>query len=299
MTVTSPREAETSSVGTHPPAAARVTPTAQRDVSARGARVRFVEMGDGPPLVLVHGCLSSRLVWDDVIARLATSYRVIAPDLPGFGQSEKPSAAKYAYSPTAFAESLIDVIAAAGLGRVSICGHGLGGSIALTMAACHAAVVDKLVLVDPLVYPPRTDVLSRFATVPLLGPFAFKQIYGRTFFRTHFRDRVYAPDASINWERIDHLFDVFNEPAAREAAWATMRAAQDTRPLVALLPRVDAPTLIVWGRFDRTLPVSDGRRLARELRHARFEVIECGGSPAEEAPDAFSDIVRRFLSSRV
>lgn len=268
-----------------------------RDVSARGARVRFLEIGQGPPLLLVHGYLSSRLVWDDVLPRLATRFRVIAPDLPGFGQSEKPPAARYAYGCDAFAESLIDVVAAAGLGRVSVCGIGLGGSIALTLAATHSAIVDKLVLVDSVVYASRADALSRLASLPIVGPFAFKQLYNRAFFRGHFKDRVYAPGARVPWDRVDHLFDVFNAPAAREAAYATMRSGVDTRPLVALLPRVDAPTLVVWGRFDRALPVTHGRRLARELRHARFEVLECGGSPPEEAPEAFADVVGAFLAA--
>ncbi|WP_394820998.1 alpha/beta fold hydrolase [Pendulispora albinea] len=271
---------------------------ATRDVSARGARVRLVEAGEGPALLLVHGCLSSRLVWEDVLPKLATHFRVIAPDLPGFGQSEKPPPARYAYGFNAFAESLVDVVAALGLGRISICGHGMGGSVALTLAARHAALVDKLVLVDPIVYPPRTDALSRLANMPIVGPFAFKQLCGRTVFRSYFKDRVYAPDSTIPWNRVDHHFDLFNAPAAREAALATLRALHDTRPLVALLPRVAAPTLLVWGRSDRTLPVAQGRRLARELRNARYEVFECGHSPPEEVPDAFAEIAASFLATQ-
>src|SRR5580704_16493068 len=68
-----------------------------RDVAARGARIRFVEAGSGPPLVLVHDYLSSRVAWDDVLPRLATNFRVIVPDLPGFGESEKPPPARYRY----------------------------------------------------------------------------------------------------------------------------------------------------------------------------------------------------------
>jgi len=271
---------------------------AARDVAARGARVRLVEVGDGPALLLVHGYLSSRLIWEDVLPKLAAHFRVVAPDLPGFGESEKPPPARYAYGFDAFAESLVDVVAALGLGRISICGHGMGGSIALTLAARHPALVDKLVLVDPIVYPPHGDLLTRLANMPVVGPFAFKQFCGRTVFRRHFKERVYAPDARIPWERVDRHFDVFNLPAAREAALATLRAVADTRPLTALLPRLSAPTLLVWGRDDRTLPVGQGRRLARELRHARYEVFECGHSPPEECPDAFADIAASFLASQ-
>lgn len=267
-----------------------------RDVSARGARVRFVEAGQGEPLLLIHDYLSSRLSWEDVIPRLAQRYRVIAPDLPGFGDSEKPAPARYAYGFDAFGESLVDLVASLDLGQIAVCGHGVGGAVALKLAANHAALVSKLVLVDPLVYAQRIDLRSKIASFPVLGQIVFKQLWGRSFFRNHFRDRVYGAGAQIPWARVDHLFDLFNAPAAREAAYATMLSTLDTRPLVALLPRVLAPTLVAWGRADRSLPVAHGRRLARELQNARFDVFECGHSPPEECPDAFVDVVMSFLA---
>ncbi|MEO6574878.1 MAG: alpha/beta hydrolase, partial [Polyangiaceae bacterium] len=204
--------------------------------------------------------------------------------------------ARYAYGFDAFCESLVDLVAALDLGQIAVCGHGVGGAVALKLAANHAALVSKLVLVDPLVYPQRIDLRSKIAAFPVLGQIAFKQLWGRSFFRNHFRDRVYAADAKIPWARVDHLFDLFNAPAAREAAYATMLSTLDTRPLVALLPRVVAPTLVAWGRADRALPVAHGRRLARELQNARFDVFECGHSPAEECPDAFVDVILSFLA---
>jgi pimeloyl-ACP methyl ester carboxylesterase len=259
-----------------------------RDVAARGARIRFVEAGSGPPLVLVHDYLASRVAWDDVLPRLADRFRVIVPDLPGFGESEKPPPSRYRYDFVAFSESLIDLLAALGLGRVSLCGHAMGGSVALTMAASHAHVVEKLVLVNPLVYPPRPDPLSRIAGVPVLGPLVFKQLYGRSLFRLRFAGSAAA--------RREHLFELFDVPAAREAAYATMCAMLDTRPLTASVPRVTAPTLVAWGRANRSSPVDQGRRLARELRAARFEVFDCGPSPAEEVPAAFATAVTAFLA---
>src|SRR5580658_4423316 len=138
-------------------------PPITRDVAVRGARIRFVEAGDGPPLLLVHDYLSSRVAWDDALPSLSRRFQVIVPDLPGFGESEKPPPGRYRYDFDAFSESLVDLIAAVGLGRVSVCGHAMGGAVALTLAATHAHVVDKLVLVNPLVYPPRPDKLSRVA----------------------------------------------------------------------------------------------------------------------------------------
>lgn len=262
-----------------------------RDVAARGARIRFVEAGSGAPLLLVHDYLASRVAWEDVLPRLAPRFRVIVPDLPGFGESEKPPPSRFRYDFDGFSESLVDLVAALGLGRVSLCGHAMGGAVALTLAATYAHVVDKLVLVNPLVYPPQPDALSRMASLPVLGPFLFKQLYGRALFRGRF-----AANGAAS-HRVDHLFELFDVPAAREAAYATMLAILDTRPLTASVPRVAAPTLVTWGRAYRPSPVEQGRRLARELGGARFEVFDCGASPPEECPEAFASAVIAFLEN--
>jgi pimeloyl-ACP methyl ester carboxylesterase len=263
------------------------------DVAARGARIRFAIAGSGPPLVLVHDYLASRVAWDDVLPQLAARFRVVVPDLPGFGESEKPPPSRYRYGFEGFSESLVDLLAALGLGRVSLCGHAMGGAVALTLAARHAHIVDKLVLVNPLVYPPRRpDALSRIAGVPVLGPLVFKQLYGRSLFRTRFAT------SGTSTGRVDRLFEMFDAPAAREAAYATMCSILDTRPLTASVPRVTAPTLVTWGRSNKISPVDQGRRLARELGGARFEVFDCGTSPAEEVPAAFASAVTAFLASR-
>ncbi len=262
-------------------------PPVTRDVAARGARIRFSEAGEGPPLVLLHDYLASRMAWDAVVPLLARNFRVIAPDLPGFGESEKPPPGKYGYDFASFSESLVDLLAAIGLGRVSLCGHAMGGAIALTVAAGQPHLVERLVLVNPLVYPPRPDTITRIASIPLLGPLAFKQLYGRALFRARFAG---SPD-----RQVDRLFEYFDVPAAREAAYATMIAMTDTRPLTACVPRVTAPTLVAWGRNHRAYSVEQGRRLARELGGARFEVFDCGDSPAEERPEAFASIATAFL----
>jgi pimeloyl-ACP methyl ester carboxylesterase len=266
-----------------------------RDVNARGARVRFIEAGKGPTLLLIHGYLASHVTWEDALGALSLRFRVIAPDLPGFGESEKPSASRYPYTCDAFAESLVDLVAALGLTRVSVCGHALGGAVALVMAADHPDVVDRLVLVSPTVYPVNIDPIVRLAMQPLVGPIFFKQLYGARLFRTHFQKYVYGPLAGVSLERVDYLYEVFNAPAAREAAYATMSAMHDTRSLVARLPRVTAPTMVAWGRHDAANPITHGRRLAREIRGARFEVFECGHSPVEQCPVPFVESVSAFL----
>jgi pimeloyl-ACP methyl ester carboxylesterase len=269
------------------------------DVSARGARIRFVEAGAGTPLVLLHDGLASHETFLRTIEHLAapsSPFRVIAPDLPGFGASEKPDPQRFAYGWDAFADSIADLVAALGLGRVHVCGHAMGGGVALALAARHPALVHKLVLVDALVYPIDEHYLDRAGRVPILGGLLWRQMMGHALFRTYVEGSVYAGCTDVPAGRVDAFFASFNAPAARQAAHATIVAKADTRPLVARLPRVTAESLVVWGRADRMAPVEHGRRLARALK-GRFEVLECGRCPPDEEPEAFAAIVASFLQS--
>jgi pimeloyl-ACP methyl ester carboxylesterase len=273
---------------------------ALRDVTARGLRTRVMEAGnpDSPALVLVHGMFVSHRTFDDVIDELSTRFHVLAPDLPGFGESEKPSPARFSYGIEACAEAVADVIAAFGVGRASVIGHGMGGGVALCLAADHAELVQRLVLVDPVIYPvlaSRWD--SRAPLWPVIGGIFFKQLYGRALFRSYFRDRVHAPGLAP-MARVDEHYDFFNSPAARESAHATLKALVDLRPIVARISRVSAPSLVVWGRDDRLLPVQLAHRLARELPNAKLEVMDAGHAPHEEHPAVFVELITQFLEGR-
>ncbi len=271
-------------------------PLVPKDVSTRGARIRFVEAGAGAPLLLVHDALATHATFLSTVAHLAGSFRVIAPDLPGFGASEKPEPQKYAYGYDAFADSLFDLVAALGLGRVHVCGHGMGGSVALTLAARFPALVHKLVIVDAPVYEGEEHTFDRLARVPAIGGLLWKQLVGASLFRRYLSTTVYAGAANVPAGRSEHAFASFNAPAARQAAHATIVAKADTRTLVARLPRIAADTLVVWGRDDRLAPVEHGRKLARELR-GRFVVLECGRCPPDEIPDVFATTITSFLES--
>src|SRR5437763_1056113 len=141
-----------------------------RDVTARGVRMRVLEAGEegSPALVLVHGFLTSHREFDDVTWRFADKFHVIAPDLPGFGESGMPNPARYQYGIESAAESIADLIAAFGVGRAMVLGHGMGGAIALTLAAQHAELVPRLVVVDSLCYPAPASFRARAPLYPMI-----------------------------------------------------------------------------------------------------------------------------------
>lgn len=265
------------------------------DVLARGARIRFADEGRGKPLLLVHDFLSSHREWDHLRPLLAPHARVIALDLPGFGSSEAPDPSRYRYTFDGFADSITDVVAALGLGPVSIAGRGMGGAVALTLAASHPDLVERVVLVAPHVYPTRVHFFERLAEVPFLGPLLFKQVYGRGFLRAYLGGSR-GKHAAASAQRLEVHLGRFDAPSTRQAAYATLLAMLDARPVVARVPRVQAPCLVVWGRDDPRAPVELGRKLTRELSRARLEVVESGHSPAEDCPDDLARHVLEFLA---
>jgi pimeloyl-ACP methyl ester carboxylesterase len=269
-----------------------------RDVKASGVRLRIAEMGSGSPIVLLHDLFANHTTWDDVGAPLAANAHLIAPDLPGFGASEKPSAHRFRYDVDAFVETIVDLYAALELGPATVIGHGLGGAIALTLTARHPELTTGVVLVGAMVHAPQVDLRRRLALMPLVGGVLLKQLWGRQAFRGYFKDLVHASPSEHLLRRVDRYYDDFNSPASRGSALATMRATTDTRPLVAHTARLSAPTLVVWGRWDRLHPVRFGQRLAREIRGAGIKVLESGHAPHEETPEAFVDAVRPFTTAR-
>lgn len=266
-----------------------------RDVKANGVRLRVALSGAGSPVVMLHGLFMDHRTWEGASRSLASEFRVVAPDFPGFGDSEKPSASRFSYDVSAFAEVVADLYAGLDLGRAAVVGHDLGGAVAITLAARHPELVSRLVLVDCLCFDAPLDVRRRVALLPVVGGFVLKQLWGRSTFRAVLRDHPAPGREGLPVEKIDRYYDSFNAPSSRGSALATLRATIDTRSVAALTARIAVPTLVVWGRNDRTFPAGMGQRLSRQIRGAGFELMDAGHAPHEERPDDFSAIVTRFL----
>src|SRR5690606_26063422 len=204
---------------------------------------------------------------------LATQFRVIAPDLPGFGESEKPSRGRFPYRVNDFVHVVTDLYAGLRLGQASVVGHGLGGAVALSIASKNPELVSRLVAVDALCYPTKPDIARRVANFPLVGGALFKQLWGRTMFGTYFREVLVAPHRQIRTERIDHYYEMFNTPSGRNSAVATLQATADVRNVEVKIPRIGVPTLVIWGRHDAVCPAAFGQRLAKEVRGAGFRLL--------------------------
>jgi pimeloyl-ACP methyl ester carboxylesterase len=249
-------------------------------------------------VVLIHGFAVSHWCWRHVIPGLAGAHDVIAIDLPGCGESDRPAPGDYHYDAPAFMETVLGVLDALGLDRVSLVGHSMGGGVALYTAARRPERVDRLVAIDPLCYPYRMPPEGRLLLVPYLGPALFRTLYTRGMVRLYMRRHVYRDPALAADEWVDYVWERLNRPGGMEAAHATLRFCQTPAIVARSVRAIRAPTLVVWGAEDRIFPSAFAPRLQADIPGAEAIVVkECGHAPPEEKPEAVLRAVQTFLAA--
>ena len=259
-------------------------------------RVFVHRSGEGPPLVLIHGYLVSHYYFKPVIAELGKRFEVIAIDLPGHGESDRPSPDRFGYDLPALADVVAATLDALGIAKARVWGHSMGGAVALTVAARHPDKVERLLVEDAAFYPLPLPLTGKLVLTPLIGRFIFMNLYSRREF-AGFERTAYSDPSLFSEEAVDYYWERFNRAGGRAALYATFKhviASPDDRG--GDLVRIKAPTLIVWGEDDRIVPVAHGERLAKEIANAKFTVIKaCGHVPHEEGVVALLAAAVPFL----
>lgn len=256
-------------------------------VVVEGLRLRYTEIGQGQPLLLVHGLLVDHRDWRTLLPRLATSFRCIALDLPGFGRSEVPSLERFDYRRESFARVLAAFIASLGVAPVDLCAHSMGGGIALALAQHSPELLRRLTIIDGVCYPFPLPLLARFSLLPGVGEFTFRYLYNRAVFRHYFRHDVFAGHPAMDAQLVDSYYDAFDRPLSRRAGYASMRNMLETLPdLATSLAKVQLPVSLIWGTADRLVPFRAAEQLVKALPDALLHPIQGAGHAAHiEHPD--------------
>jgi pimeloyl-ACP methyl ester carboxylesterase len=277
-------------------------PDRSRLVPTEGGRVYAVDRGplegEHPPLVLLHGLLVTHHEFRGIIDELASDRRVLALDLPGCGESDRPAPEDADdYGLPWLAARVHEALTGLGVKRCDLLAHSLGGAVAVELAAGVPALVRRLVLVDPVVFPFELPLEGRMVLLPRLGPLLWKQLYRRSELRRHLL-RVMSTPELLDERAVDVYWDRLGREGGREAAYAMLQQMTRLDPLRERLGALDLPTLVVWGDRDALMPVDTGERLAGLIAGARLVVVEgCGHAVPEERPEVLVELVREFLGA--
>jgi pimeloyl-ACP methyl ester carboxylesterase len=269
-----------------------------------GHRLSYLRAGSGPPLLLLHGIANNCQTWADVIPRLAESHTVIAPDLLGHGESDKP---RGDYSIAAYANGLRDLTSVLDIEQATIVGHSLGGGVALQFAYQFPERCERLVLVGSGGLGPELSAGLRAATLPgaelvlgaLTGAAGPLRVglqgvsrIGRVTRLQRLHDLAEAGDALLALKDVE----------ARRAFLRTLRGVADARgQAVSALDRLylanAVPMLVIWGSRDPIVPALHAETVRELVPSARVEVFQGAGHwPHLDDPDRFSDLLLEFIA---
>ena len=262
-------------------------------VDADGIKTNYLEMGEGPPVVLIHGSgpgVTAYANWRLTLPALAPHCRVLAPDMVGFGYTERPAGVSYGLP--VWLDQLTGFLDALQLEQVSIVGNSFGGALAIAFADRHPGRVDRLVLMGaagvtfPLTegldavwgYQPSVESMRR-----LLDLFA----YDRTLVTDELAEVRYR--ASIEPGFQEAFGSMFPAPRQR---WIDALATPEER--ISALPH---QTLLIHGRDDRVVPLENSYRFLRLIERSELHVFgRCGHWTQIERAAEFNALLVRFLS---
>ena len=225
-----------------------------KTVSCDGLSVAYIEQGEGPDLLLLHGWGARAETYRLLIDHLAQKYRVIAPDLPGFGDSEEP---KTAFSVDDFADFVLHFCAAVGVTDPVVMGHSNGGRILIKLLSRTPAPLDvkKAVLLDSAGIKPKHGVdwyvkVYSYKAAKKLLPGLAKTMQGKV--------------GSTDYKAAS--------PVMRQAM---VKAVNED--LTACLPQITASTLLIWGEQDDATPLADGKLMEQKIPDAGLVVLSGAG----------------------
>ena len=240
-----------------------------------GGRVHELRGGEGPPLLLLHHSIGNP-GWTPFHEALARSFEVSAPDLPGYGQSDRPEWARH---PRDIAILLLQLLDRRGGGPVAAVGLGLGGWIAAEMATMRQSAFSSLTLAGaPGIQPDEGEILDQML------------VDYHEYVRAGFRDEArYEEEFGAEPSpELKELWDFSREMTAR-LSWKPYMYSRELPPL---LREVRTPTLLAWGDDDRIVPLSVARLYEAALPNARLATIEaCGHFAGFERPEALARLV--------
>lgn len=258
-----------------------------------GIDVHLETTGEGPPVLLIHGLGASSTSWTPIVEKLSQRYRVIVPDLPGFGRSEKPD---LSYTPDFYVGLLASLLDDLGIEKTHVVGASLGAQIGLEFALQHPERVDRILAEGPPGMTPEgwegSPGLGEYLT---MAEAESEDEIGEILQSVH-PDGVDAPEHS---QTPAELLGYLQSPGARDAFDAAFAGSAEAGPLFDRVDKIQPAPLIVWGEQDTLFPLDVVQPQLDTMQEARLTVVpNSGHRPHLYNPEAFGELVEAFLEGR-
>lgn len=260
-----------------------------------GNSTHYLEKGEGPPVILIHGYFLDSYTWANNIDALATRFKVYAVDLWGSGYSTREPLdygyALYAYQIQKFMDAL-------GIERASLVGHSMGGGTAIKFSGLHPGRVEKLILVDTAGWPHGLAFRSRIFSLPGVGEFLMG-LKANWFIRMNLANLWFFKKESLSEDNFENLTRFLKIVGTTEWVMSVLRKRffHTLSEEIERLGTLDIPTLIIWGREERSIPLQSGEKIHRTLTGSRLEILEQAGHASNfDTPDQFNQLAIDFLS---
>ena len=276
-------------------------------------RVHHMHGGRGSPVLFIHGLGSSGYIeWRFNLEQAASKHRVYAPDLPGFGRTEKPRAR---YGIPYFTRFIERYMEGRGLRSATVVGASLGGRIALELALRRPKLVSKLVLVNALgLGRPNLRFSYGLVTIPRVGEAVMQVARNALHWAPpnmvrRVAARYAGASSDVNRTMDDtylgHLRELYSAEGYHDAYLATIRSLVSPRALLGeqydmtrRLGELSIPVQLIWGADDPLFPVAHATRAHALIKGARLALIEgAGHTPQAERPEEFNRVLNAFLSA--
>ena len=266
-------------------------------VRTRDGRISTLSAGSGDPVVCLHGLGGTKASFLPTTAALAEDYRVIAMDLPGFGESGKPLRA--AYDAPFFANSVIALLDELGIERAHLIGNSMGGRVAIELGLLHPERVNRLAMLSPALAWLR-DRRWRWLLQAPLPKLGLIQPAPRAITEPIVRNLV--PGGNDGWSAagVDEFLRSYLSPRGRVAFYEAARNIYLDEPrgeegLWTRMKGLEAESLFVWGKQDRLVPIAFMKHVEEILPNARHLELDCGHVPQLEAPRRTHAAIRDLL----
>ncbi len=255
--------------------------------------------GVGAPVILLHGFGANLFTWRYMFPELTKNHRVIAVDMKGFGESDKPY--DELYSAFDQAELINQLMKQLKLKDVTIVGHSYGGGVAIATIFKSRAKGDhrirRLIILDGLAYKQPIPFFIEVMRAPLVSHLGLAMVpphvHARASLSYSYKDQKKITDETVkNYAK--PYYSLRSVYAAKKTAEQIM--PQNLDAYTTLYPTIDIPSLLIWCRHDKVIPLINGFKLNSSLPNSELEILnDCGHIPQEEAPSETATAIQKFL----